>query len=104
MSSQRQANGAVQNVARPAATGDVLRNDMSKRRWTGYIIAVLAVSVLFGLRWILEPFLKGSSAFLFFAPAVMVCAWYGGRGPGLVATLLGAVAANILTLPPSGEF
>jgi hypothetical protein len=35
-----------------------------------------------------------------FFPAVMVAAFYGGLRPGLLATLLGAVAANVVFTEP----
>ena len=34
----------------------------------------------------------------------MVSAWYGGRGPGLLATVVGSVAANYFLLAPTGSF
>src|SRR3712207_8731729 len=39
-----------------------------------------------------------------FAAAVMVAAWFGGLGPGLLATGLGAVAGDYFFLPPVGSF
>ncbi len=32
--------------------------------------------------------------FIFFFPAVVIASWYGGLGPGLLATVLGGVAAD----------
>jgi two-component system sensor kinase FixL len=40
--------------------------------------------------------------FLQFVPAILIAAWYGGAGPGLLATGLGALAAMYFFLPPDG--
>jgi PAS domain S-box-containing protein len=44
------------------------------------------------------------SPFLLLAGAVIVGAWFGGFGPGLLATALGALAADYFFLPPLGSF
>jgi signal transduction histidine kinase len=100
MQSQRDAIEAAQSATPVAAARQDRAKEGGKRRQNAYVIAVVAVVVLFAIRSQLDPVFKQSSVFLFFAPAVMFCAWYGGRGPGLMATLLGAAAANILLLPP----
>jgi PAS domain S-box-containing protein len=41
--------------------------------------------------------------FLFLWPATILCAWYGGFGPGLFATLLSAVAGWLLVLEPDSS-
>lgn len=43
---------------------------------------------------------KQESPFVLFLAAVMVSAWYGGLGPGLLTTLAAAVASNFLFLEP----
>src|SRR5688572_18448813 len=73
------------------------------RRWNGYVVALVATIALLVVRLVLEPVLSASSPFLFFAPAVMIGAWYGGRGPGLLATIVGALAANYFLLAPTGR-
>jgi hypothetical protein len=37
------------------------------------------------------PALAGLHWTVFFAPAVVICAWFGGLGPGLLATVASAV-------------
>src|SRR5947207_13635693 len=39
--------------------------------------------------------------FIFFFPAVAVAAWYGGFGPGVLATVLGATAADWFFIEPA---
>jgi PAS domain S-box-containing protein len=61
----------------------------------------LAVAAATVLRWPLWPVLGPDFPFLLFWPTVMLCAWYGGLGPGLLATLLSALSANFFLLEPS---
>jgi PAS domain S-box-containing protein len=53
---------------------------------------------------LLDPWITEQSPFLLLAGAVAVAAWFGGLGPGLLATALGAVGADYFFLPPSGAF
>jgi signal transduction histidine kinase len=78
--------------------------DRATRRFKGYVIALIATAGLLSIRLALDTFLQASSPFLFFAPAVMISAWYGGRGPGLLATVAGAMAANYFLLGDANSF
>jgi signal transduction histidine kinase len=69
-----------------------------------FSVAVMSVAAALGLRLLYGRWVPNGSPFLFFAPAVMFSAWYGGRGPGLVATILGAAAADYFLLEPVGDF
>jgi len=60
----------------------------------GYAVAVLASAVCLLIRWPLRPLLDSSVPHMTFFPAVMLAAYYGGLWPGLLATILGAIAAN----------
>jgi PAS domain S-box-containing protein len=42
--------------------------------------------------------------FAFFFAAVMLSAWFGGHGPGLLATVLGAITSAYLFVPPQYSF
>jgi PAS domain S-box-containing protein len=53
---------------------------------------------------LLNPLITEQSPFLLLAGAVMVGAWFGGLGPGLLATALGALVANYFFLEPIGSF
>jgi PAS domain S-box-containing protein len=66
-----------------------------------YGFVPLAVAAALLLRSALWPVLGPDLPFLFLWPAVMCCAWYGGVGPGLLATLLSAVAGRYFLLEPS---
>jgi PAS domain S-box-containing protein len=67
-------------------------------------VAVLAVGVALGLKLLLDPLITDQSPFLLLAGAVVVGAWFGGLGPGLLATALGALGADYFFLPPEGSF
>src|ERR687893_319114 len=69
-----------------------------------YGVAVLAVALVLLLKLLLNPLITQQSPFLLMAGAVMVGAWFGGFGPGLLATVLGALAADYFFLEPVGSF
>lgn len=61
-------------------------------RSRGYLIAVLAVAVAVTVRFGLNPFLAQFSPLLIFTLPVAITALYGGFGPALLATALGALS------------
>src|ERR671938_971588 len=69
-----------------------------------YGVAAFAVGVALGLKLLLDPLITEQSPFLLLAGAVVVGAWFGGLGPGLLATVLGALGADYFFLPPEGAF
>jgi PAS domain S-box-containing protein len=87
-----------------------------KRRWSQralialpkaerYAIAVAATLIGTLLRLVLSPlWAPNELPFITFFPAVMVSAWIGGLGPGLVTTLLSAAIANFLWVEPRYSF
>jgi K+-sensing histidine kinase KdpD len=62
-----------------------------------YGVAILAVVVASLSTMLLSPVLQPAPFSLFFA-AVMIAAWYGGLGPGLVATILSSLALDYFFL------
>jgi signal transduction histidine kinase len=63
-----------------------------------YGVALLSVAVALPLvRWLTE---SGYGAGQVFLAAIMVSAWYGGLGPGLLATVLSTLTLQVL-LPPT---
>ena len=64
----------------------------------GFVFLAVAVALL--LRLAFWPLLGPDVPFLLLWPAVMCCAWYGGLGPGLLATLLSALAGWYFLLEP----
>ncbi|MDP8950599.1 MAG: PAS domain S-box protein, partial [Actinomycetota bacterium] len=69
-----------------------------------YGVAVIAIALALGLKLLVDPLIAEQSPFLLLAGAVMVAAWFGGLGPGLLATALGAVVSDYYFLPPLGSF
>src|SRR5215203_1274058 len=75
-----------------------------------YGIAVASVTLVLGLRLLLDSlFLQDTLLLLIFgatslSASVMVSAWYGGLGPGLLATALAAGIIDYFFLYPVGAF
>jgi K+-sensing histidine kinase KdpD len=63
-------------------------------RALAYGVAVLATAASLLVRWPLWPVLGDAVPHMTFFPAVVVGAYFGGFWPGLLATILSAVAAN----------
>jgi signal transduction histidine kinase len=66
-----------------------------------YSIVPIVVAVVLLVRWLL---LGGEMPFLLLWPAVMLCAWFGGFGPGLLATCLSAFVTACLFFEPPHWF
>jgi len=62
------------------------------------------VGVVLVAKLLLDPLIAEQAPFLLLALAVVVGAWFGGLGPGLLATVLGAITADYFFLPPVGSF
>ncbi|MGH9945326.1 MAG: sensor histidine kinase [Pyrinomonadaceae bacterium] len=65
-----------------------------------YGVALVSVTLALIVRLLLHPVLDTDAPLLLFALSVMVSAWYGGYGPGVFATLLGAATGSFLFLEP----
>ncbi|MGI8997822.1 MAG: PAS domain S-box protein [Pyrinomonadaceae bacterium] len=72
-------------------------------RWLRWPVAVLAVALVLAFRWLLWPALQEQAPLLLFTFAVMASAWYGGLGPGLLATFLSALAGKFFFIAPYNE-
>ena len=66
-----------------------------------YGVAVLSVGVVALLTHLLFGFLDTVP---FFYAAVIVCSWYGGRGPGLLSVVLATLAVDYFLVPPVYSF
>ncbi|MEQ9236871.1 PAS domain S-box protein [Coleofasciculus sp. E2-BRE-01] len=66
-----------------------------------YSVSLLAVAIALSLQLFLTPFGELESPFLLCLAAVMVSAWYGGRGAGIFATVLAALSGGYLVLSPT---
>ena len=67
-----------------------------------YGVAVLAAGAALGIKLLLDPLTVQDTPFLLVFGAIIVSAWYGGLGPGLLATAVSALAADYFFLYPRG--
>jgi signal transduction histidine kinase len=65
----------------------------------GAAVALVALALL--LRQLITPLIGDTSPSMFVLTAVVISAWYGGGGPGVVATILAAIVASELVFPPT---
>jgi PAS domain S-box-containing protein len=70
---------------------------------TRYGLAILCAAAAVAARWVLAPLWGDQFPYLTLLPAVLVSAWFGGLGPGLLCTGLGALGAAYLWLAPIGD-
>jgi PAS domain S-box-containing protein len=69
-----------------------------------YGVAVVVVGVALGTKLLLGPVIPQDAPFLLLFGAIVVSAWYGGFGPGLLAVVLSGVATDLLFLRPQDPF
>ncbi|HWI44581.1 MAG TPA: DUF4118 domain-containing protein, partial [Rubrobacter sp.] len=67
-----------------------------------YGVAMLAVGAALGIKLLLDPLTVQDTPFLLVFSAIIVSAWYGGLGPGLLATAISALATDYFFLNPRG--
>jgi K+-sensing histidine kinase KdpD len=89
----------------PDAAGGAWRRFWQRpTRLTRYGIAIVLVLLAFALRWAIFGYLDQRLPFTFFLFAVMVAAWYGGLGPGLLAAVAGLLLGDYFFLPEHGAY
>jgi signal transduction histidine kinase/ActR/RegA family two-component response regulator len=69
-----------------------------------YFVAIAVTAVVFTARFLLNSTLGDAAPLLMFTLSVMVAAWYGGLGPGLLATALGAILGEYFFIAPLYSF
>src|SRR5580700_10467610 len=79
-------------------------HETPRARLIAYSVAVLAPAVSLLVRWPLWPVLEDAVPQMTFFPAVMIAAYFGGFWPGIVATVLSAIAANYFVAGPPPSF
>jgi len=67
----------------------------------GYLVALIATVIVVLIRFAAVRVYGDTAPFVPFFAAVSIAAWFGGLGPGLVATFLCAAAAAYWFYPPS---
>jgi len=81
-----------------------VRGGGMKSSAAAYGVSLAAVAVAVVARLLLEPLLAERLPFITLFLAVGFAAWYGGRGPGLLALVAGAVAAAFFLTQPRYSF
>jgi PAS domain S-box-containing protein len=79
-------------------------HETPRARLVAYGAAVLVAGVSLLLRWPLWPVIGDHTPFMTFFPAVILSAYFGGLGPGLVATFLSAAGSAFFLLEPHWSF
>jgi PAS domain S-box-containing protein len=67
----------------------------------GFAIAVSLIAL--GVTMVLLGLVQ-KSVFIFFWPAVIASAWFGGLGPALLSALLAVILVDYFVIPPAGFF
>lgn len=75
-----------------------------RSRFIRYGVAAVGVAAVTVLRIPLAPLIGNSVAFNLYFPAVLIAGWFGGFGPGFVATLLSGYCAKTWFFEPYGSF
>ena len=69
-----------------------------------YGVAVVAVALALGLKLLIDPLVVQGTPFLLVFAAIMVSAWFGGLGPGVLATGFAALITDYFFLYPVHTF
>jgi PAS domain S-box-containing protein len=75
-----------------------------RSRWLPHAIAVAATALMLALRLAIGDWIGDRSALILFAIPIVVVAYLGGLGPGLLATALAGAAADYVAMPPKFSF
>ena len=81
-------------LAAPGVRGGATRN-----QYLMYLAGLLGVGLAIGLTYFLPP-LHATPTVLFFA-AIVASAWWGGRGPAILAILISTLAVDFLLVTPA---
>jgi PAS domain S-box-containing protein len=66
-----------------------------------YAVALLVSALALLLTWLFRSFME-RNLFLWFFAAIVIGAWYGGLGPGLLVTLIATVGISYFFISPDG--
>jgi PAS domain S-box-containing protein len=75
-------------------------HETRRTRLAAYSVAVLVIAGSLLCRWLLRPVIGDAIPTMFYFPAIMIAAYYGGLGPGLLTTLLAALLAYSFPVEP----
>jgi two-component system sensor kinase FixL len=89
-------------MSEPRANQEAFHSQVSRALKSRYVVALAAFGSALLFRYAFSDRLGVTVPYLQFFPAIMLAAWYGGLGPGLLTTSLSTVVAMYWLLPPSG--
>ncbi len=92
--------GLSEYNTKPPNLREVLMRDQRRTQLIAYGVAVLSTGLSVLLRLALFGLLVDRSPFITFLPGIILSAYIGGVRPGLLATLLSAVAADYFLIDP----
>jgi PAS domain S-box-containing protein len=72
-------------------------------KWRAYLLACALTAAVLLLRLALNPWVGDRPILILFFIPILIGAFYGGLGPGLLATALVGLATNFFILPPVGS-
>jgi two-component system, OmpR family, sensor histidine kinase KdpD len=103
--------GDANEEAQPATRALIARtrahlgvHDAPKRRWPRYLWGVAVVVVSSGLAALMEPYFELANLVMVYLVGVVLVAARFGRGPSIVASVLGVLAFDFLFVPPYFSF
>jgi K+-sensing histidine kinase KdpD len=68
-----------------------------------YCVAAAAVGFVLVIKTPIELWVGSGPPLILFIPALTFSAWFGGMGPGMLATVLSVLSCNYLYFPPIGS-
>jgi PAS domain S-box-containing protein len=77
--------------------GSILKTSYEK--YHRYFVAIVTNTIVLILTWFLKPILTPTLFALFYA-SITLASLYGGRGPGILATVLGGITYNFFFVSP----
>ena len=73
-----------------------------RQRIVPYLVAIAAMAIALGVRWLLDPWLGERVPYITVFGGIIVAAWYGGAAPALLAAVLGWMGSDLLFIDPRG--
>jgi two-component system sensor histidine kinase KdpD len=71
-----------------------------KRRWPGYVAAVLAVALATAIAWLARPLINDANVVMVYLMAIALVALRFGQGPSVLASVASVVAYNLFFVEP----
>jgi PAS domain S-box-containing protein len=71
--------------------------------WRGYAAAIVLTAAVVLLCVSIDSWLAGRPILIVLLVPIVICAYWGGFGPGLLSTALAGVASDYFLIPPTGS-